>query len=528
MSLWISEACQLGNLKAPIALRWMDLKLEDLIKGSPITVGEKVLGRGGVEVVMVSRAAAAAGPSSLLPGSSQPPPPAPRALSMGVAPGVAHVTSLFDEFQERQMSEKVKQAMKEVDLEAPDAMATLLKLYKEEKKRLTGKAGDDEEDGDDDEDDEDDNDEDDDDDDDSDDDSGGEGGGEGGGEDKNSKKARKAKARAGRAAARQAIKGPTIGVDVRMEGLTLKELGVVRVIRLRVAALCGRCGTRNDVSFRSPEPGTDQDAEVPFAEGCSRCRRAFAISARFYTAFPSDPRIATLSCGNCTPQDAPNPDVSATCMTCSGAVPFTSLVSGREVSGGCRQCHAKVSIKFDGCSLQRCAVSSGLAAVMAKANRAVGASVRARVSREKDKVGLRLGEPLPNLGACEHYKNSNKWFRFPCCGQLYPCDVCHNNSEAHEPVWATRVVCGHCSKEQRAEGDDGKCSHCQRGITTKKFTRHWEGGEGNRNKDFLDPRDAAKWRGSEKKTKSRKDERVGEKAKELREKKLKQQKEATK
>lgn len=39
--------------------------------------------------------------------------------------------------------------------------------------------------------------------------------------------------------------------------------------------------------------------------------------------------------------------------------------------------------------------------------------------------------------------------RFPCCGRLYPCDLCHDEKEDdHDMKYASRMVCGFCSKEQ--------------------------------------------------------------------------------
>ena len=51
---------------------------------------------------------------------------------------------------------------------------------------------------------------------------------------------------------------------------------------------------------------------------------------------------------------------------------------------------------------------------------------------KKTKFEFKQGFPLPNLGGCKHYKNSNRYFRFPCCGKAYPYDDCHSKVEKHE------------------------------------------------------------------------------------------------
>uniref|UniRef100_A0A914S2M8 CHY-type domain-containing protein n=1 Tax=Parascaris equorum TaxID=6256 RepID=A0A914S2M8_PAREQ len=45
-------------------------------------------------------------------------------------------------------------------------------------------------------------------------------------------------------------------------------------------------------------------------------------------------------------------------------------------------------------------------------------------------------------------ERSVRIYTFPCCGKLYPCDLCHDENERdHEMKFASRMVCGFCSKE---------------------------------------------------------------------------------
>eukprot|EP00966_Prymnesium_polylepis_P141841 3275165-Prymnesium_polylepis.4 len=46
--------------------------------------------------------------------------------------------------------------------------------------------------------------------------------------------------------------------------------------------------------------------------------------------------------------------------------------------------------------------------------------------------------------------HSYRWLRFPCCGRAHPCAMCHEASDcpaASLGVWATRMLCGKCSRE---------------------------------------------------------------------------------
>ncbi|EDO32099.1 predicted protein [Nematostella vectensis] len=99
--------------------------------------------------------------------------------------------------------------------------------------------------------------------------------------------------------------------------------------------------------------------------------------------------------------------------------------------------------------------------------------------RQPKTPGLKEGFPLPENGTCKHYKKSYRWLRFPCCGKCYPCDVCHEESENHEMVFASRMVCGYCSKEQNP------CVACKSSMTRAK-SAHWEGGKGCRDKTVMD------------------------------------------
>eukprot|EP00878_Enallax_costatus_P041308 GHUV01047980.1.p1 GENE.GHUV01047980.1~~GHUV01047980.1.p1 ORF type:complete len:188 (-),score=10.35 GHUV01047980.1:32-595(-) len=80
---------------------------------------------------------------------------------------------------------------------------------------------------------------------------------------------------------------------------------------------------------------------------------------------------------------------------------------------------------------------------------------------------------------------SPRWLRFPCCGQRFACDICHEEAvpDGHEAAWATRMVCGYCSREQRV---DKACKYCGKKLATSaaqpsgRNTRFWEGGKGCR------------------------------------------------
>lgn len=110
--------------------------------------------------------------------------------------------------------------------------------------------------------------------------------------------------------------------------------------------------------------------------------------------------------------------------------------------------------------------------------------------RPKIKSGFFLkGKNLPGNGTCKHYKKSFRWFRFPCCNNLYPCDICHDENESHVNEMAVKMICGLCSKEQSVKNN---CD-CGNDLKKKK-SAHWEGGKGNRDKFTMSKKDKKKYR----------------------------------
>ncbi|KNC72824.1 hypothetical protein SARC_14616 [Sphaeroforma arctica JP610] len=72
--------------------------------------------------------------------------------------------------------------------------------------------------------------------------------------------------------------------------------------------------------------------------------------------------------------------------------------------------------------------------------------------------------------------------------------------------WATRMVCGFCSREMSFS----KKANCVCGNSvTVAHSHHWNGGKGMRDKKHMSSKDAAKYRNSKNKTQSKKNERVG-------------------
>jgi len=137
---------------------------------------------------------------------------------------------------------------------------------------------------------------------------------------------------------------------------------------------------------------------------------------------------------------------------------------------------------------------------------------------------IKLGSPLPQMGACRHFKKSYKWYRFACCGRAFPCPQCHADSgcpAAGLGAQASRMICGKCSMEQ-SYSPARPCEKCGFAMVAKG-SAHWDDGGGTRSITAMSTKDSRKFKGglrqanSKNKTSSSKAERVGVKAKARRE-----------
>ncbi|XP_053993343.1 uncharacterized protein LOC128884196 isoform X2 [Hylaeus volcanicus] len=106
-------------------------------------------------------------------------------------------------------------------------------------------------------------------------------------------------------------------------------------------------------------------------------------------------------------------------------------------------------------------------------------------------LSIKINTPLPLNGACQHYKKSFRWLRFPCCGKVFPCDLCHNANTDHKCEWANRMICGHCSREQQYSNKPCVCG----GSLQQGKSSHWEGGKGCRNTVLMNRHDSKKYKG---------------------------------
>lgn len=201
---------------------------------------------------------------------------------------------------------------------------------------------------------------------------------------------------------------------------------------------------------------------------------------RFLRAKPVDllPSLYQSACSRCFGSEGEDGD-SASCSSCK----IEKVKIGENISYSCFNCHQKIRFQIDRIEW----INDGVPASAVSTSKAKIASGPA----------FSVGNPLPNNGACEHYKKSFRWYRFPCCGQAFPCDECHGKdpvAKAHPVEWANRFICGFCSREQSIHIKE--CPECGKNTSAsgRKTTAFWEGGKGARNQILMSRKDSKKYK----------------------------------
>ncbi|CAD5114698.1 DgyrCDS3742 [Dimorphilus gyrociliatus] len=268
------------------------------------------------------------------------------------------------------------------------------------------------------------------------------------------------------------------GTEIRFKDLQLREQsGTLEIVTLKVQIACSRC--RNIADIKVPR-------KKVVSLICMKCSNEMSVHYRPAIAHTFSSVVGYLDLEECSPFDLIliDTEFKVNCLNCHNDMNLNGIHTGQMKNGWCKHCHKKLhfavdSIRFT--QLTADGIPLGASIYKLKDN-------RKRVP--KDPL-IREGYPLPDNGACKHYKKSFRWFRFPCCGKAYPCDTCHDEKEDHMMTLANRMICGFCCKEQQFAAEKS-CIACDKSLT-KKCGSHWEGGKGCRDKSKMSKNDSQKY-----------------------------------
>jgi len=270
------------------------------------------------------------------------------------------------------------------------------------------------------------------------------------------------------------------GTEVKLVNMEMGEnVSLLRLVAMALVAQCAKCKKKIDLALG---PGKT------ISKACEKCRSVMTVQFRPALAHVHSPVLGFLDIFGATPFDliTTNSKFSPECLNCNKGQSPSGLHAGKSGNSSfCSHCHTRLHVGF-----------SSVKFTALVANEAFVPKTTATVKQQKKAnatLGIREGYPLPQSGACQHYKKSFRWLRFSCCGRVFPCDRCHEEEiKDHEPDFAPKMICGHCAKEQPFFKDK-PCASCGE-STTRPKTSHWEGGKGCRNKSKMAATDKQKYR----------------------------------
>ena len=332
--------------------------------------------------------------------------------------------------------------------------------------------------------------------------------------------------------------GPARGTRVSLTGVSATNVDAARIDALALLLRCVSCGVDREVTLSGRDPRAS--AVSLWCGGCSAVLRASlrpklvvpgAISVSRASPSPSPSTstagsapLADVDCVDCDVVDVLPSRLRATCGACDASRARTSrpmrapFARGKTTRDACARCGAPLAFGARDVVIERATApvrsaggweregnetrsggdgpgrdgpGNGPSAYRAERLRAAAAAARsARVSSAGPAV--REGTALPDVGRCAHFRRSLRWLRFPCCGRAHPCAECHAGSDcaaAGDNVWADRMICGQCSREQRFSAS-APCESCGFKMGQGGSKSHWNGGAGMRDRTRLSKKDS--------------------------------------
>uniref|UniRef100_A0A0M3I3Y0 C3H1-type domain-containing protein n=1 Tax=Ascaris lumbricoides TaxID=6252 RepID=A0A0M3I3Y0_ASCLU len=280
-------------------------------------------------------------------------------------------------------------------------------------------------------------------------------------------------------------------IDVRVQWRDLStNIASLSAASLALSTKCAKCGAP---SFMTCSPNR------VVAAACKRCSNRQSIFMQSALVHENSNVIAQLDPKGCRPVDCVllSSSFRFVCLNCNREATAENLSYGVAHKTWCFSCHTKC--EFDISAIR----FAGNFHLIAKEDEMMQKIKIVKKKKPEQQIVIVEGEPLPDHGTCKHYRKSYRWLRFPCCGKLYPCDVCHDENERdHEMKFASRMVCGFCSKEQPFQKSK-PCIRCSENVTRVRSS-HWEGGKGCRDQTLMSRNDDRKYANSRMKTVSKK------------------------
>eukprot|EP01147_Barroeca_monosierra_P004805 gene4805-102_t len=327
------------------------------------------------------------------------------------------------------------------------------------------------------------------------------------------------------------------------------NIATLRVNEIHLRLLCNRCSlgfavrlsgiyeADCQISRRCSNPDAKLFSEHIFVHKLStkngnqalatRIRGAAACFSASYSNSSCD--YSFLDTSECQTQDVVSVLLDGVCMACSNSVSFKqAVVRSVRREAVCTRCHQKLAIEIDNITFSYYSSSGTLTKYPPPGTgpSSSGANRTSVPSKNQQAHIVRPGQPLPNHGACKHFRKSLRFYRHLIFFVVFykmlflnvyavlitantdPNSGCDGGIDGRV---ASHVICGNCSHEQAVNST--YCVICAMPFVAKKLTGHWAGGGGTRNTTMLTSKERKKNQGESrrgvKKTQSKKSQRVG-------------------
>ena len=261
--------------------------------------------------------------------------------------------------------------------------------------------------------------------------------------------------------------------------LQLSNVSVLSVTQISLLVCCSRCQSTNNLKLIRPHSSL-------FAN-CRKCSRRLEAAFHPDLTHTSNNRLCAIKTATCTPTDIVEATLQVSCESCSGAAEVFRSTAHPSMKPGDQRFHST-------CPSCHKVMSGTFKVPLAWRSPALTNKLRAPPKQ----APITPGQPLPENGACDHFKKSFRWYRYACCGRAYACDDCHDKKvveeglEKHELQHGSRYICGFCAHEQPVSRVE--CEQCGE-SKVPRFTSHWEGGKGMRDQTRMSRKDAKKYSG---------------------------------
>jgi len=278
--------------------------------------------------------------------------------------------------------------------------------------------------------------------------------------------------------------------------MRFENVSVGSLITMQVQVSCKDCKCIHEADAHK-EPDSEY---LVHNDKCPRCGQKSRLVAKQEIFHDNSNAVCSLGSFTWDVRDIHFCEFDLTCEFCDTANRTKKIIAGQPIYMECKGCFKKMTFSYMALTLTALALGQG--EDEDEENGGNVQDVMKRIFARKNKFEFKVGLPLPNNGSCKHYKGSNRYFRFPCCGKCYACDDCHGKVEKHEMMMAKNMICGWCSSEQPV-GDT--CKRCAKAVTKiVRRTAFWEGGQGTRNVAAMSRKDPHKFRGIGKTVSSKK------------------------